>query len=269
MAQSVFENLSLNLFDSQWRFFFKLVDYIHHVELETAYLCKRRETPAGDTVQYTDRATFVCEINEAEQCNSQFSDWFLVLLYQSYWCQPAVLWLSSALAVWLGEDRLQRARHCSLCWPTGHGRQAAAHHTCQEVWMSRWADVLTDLWRWEVKIAVQTCINKAPVYFQGKDVVIQGLCVFFVCFYFWYQVLIIIAPNITWLVDLCPVALTSDEPSHVDQLQQGEWGIRSIEGKRQLWEVFTSLFFYLLVLHLLKYWALYTIYPYYIYIYIY
>lgn len=70
---------------------------------------------------------------------------YLACFRQGHWCQPAVLRLSPTLAVRLGEDWLQRAWHCSLCRPTGHGGQAAAHNTCQEVWVPRWVGTLVGL----------------------------------------------------------------------------------------------------------------------------
>lgn len=52
---------------------------------------------------------------------------------QSHRGQPAVLQLQPALALQLGEDRLQGARHCPLRWAPRHGGQTAAHHPRQEV----------------------------------------------------------------------------------------------------------------------------------------
>lgn len=63
---------------------------------------------------------------------------------KGHWRKPAVLWLSAALAFWLGEKWVQGTWYRPLCWASGYGGKTTAHNTRQYLPVHRLVKNITE-----------------------------------------------------------------------------------------------------------------------------
>lgn len=63
---------------------------------------------------------------------------------KGHWRKPAVLWLSAALAFWLGEKRVQGTWYRPLCRASGYGGKTTAHNTRQYLPVHRLVKNITE-----------------------------------------------------------------------------------------------------------------------------